>query len=314
MNHDPKRVLITGISGFVGRHLTNYFTGKEEFEIVGLDLEQAITSVPVKCYSWKDISNVNHIDVVIHLAGIAHDLGNKFTNADYYRVNTKLTEEIYTWFLSSGASQFIYFSTVKAVRNYSDSPLVEDVLPEKVGVYGTSKKLAEDFLLEHIPPPGHSMIIFRPCMIHGPQPKGNLVSLYRYISRGLPYPFGKISNQRSYLSMENLCYLLERTLVSEIPSGIYHLADDTPLSTQRIIELIGEASLKKPIFINLPSKVIDWLAGFGSAFNLPFNRKVLKKLTGNFIVSNQKIKGVLNLNTLPVSPEEGMKKALDSLQ
>jgi len=313
MGIDKHRVLITGISGFVGRHLTDYLIGKGEFEVVGLDLESAIKSVPVQSYSWENISKVGHVDTVIHLAGIAHDLGRKFSDADYFRVNTKLTEEIYTWFLSSGTNRFIYFSTVKAVRDYSESPLEEDANPEKVGVYGTSKKLAEDFLLAHLPSPGRSMIIFRPCMIHGPQPKGNLVSLHKYITKGLPYPFGRIKNQRSYLSIDNLCFLLERTITTDIPSGIYHLADDTPLSTKRIIELIGETSSTQPLIVNIPVAFINLLAGLGSALNLPFNRKVLKKLAGNFIVSNQKIKNVLTISSLPVSAEEGMKKAVCSL-
>ena len=54
------------------------------------------------------------------------------------------------------------------------------------------------------------------------------------------------------------------------------------------------------------------MAKTGDYLKLPLNSERLKKLTENYIVSNQKIKQALHLDSLPVSAENGMKKTIES--
>ena len=96
--------------------------------------------------------------------------------------------------------------------------------------------------------------------------------------------------------------------------GIYHITDDESLSTQKIIEIIGEAKGKKPIILSPPKFLINSLAKMGDMIPLPINSKRLKKMTSNLIVSNQKIKTALNIDSLPISAEEGMKKTIESFK
>ena len=49
-------------------------------------------------------------------------------------------------------------------------------------------------------------------MIHGPNNKGNLNLLYSFVSKGIPYPFGKYENKRSFVSVENLCFVINELI------------------------------------------------------------------------------------------------------
>jgi len=323
------KILITGINGFIGRNLQTYFM-QPGFELIGVEKSDNFLNSNIKQYAWEELYKISEADCIIHLAGLAHDTNNKKLEDEYYQVNTELTKTIFRFFLTSSARIFICFSTVKAAADFSETPLVETVIPEPTTIYGKSKFKAEEYILNNLPNDARKVYILRPCMIHGPKPKENLVSLYNYIRKGLPYPFGKLSNNRSYLSIKNLNFILEKLLENTepetcnlkpetcnlkpiTPSGIYHLADDEPLSTNRIIELIGETLHKKPLMISLPAWSIKALAQMGSMLHLPINTETIRKLTGNFLVSNEKIKKALKITSLPVSAEEGMRYTLKNI-
>ena len=70
-------------------------------------------------------------------------------------------------------------SSVKAVSDISNVPLTEEFNPNPVTHYGKSKLLAEQYILSKNIPDGKRVFILRPCMIHGPENKGNLNLLFK---------------------------------------------------------------------------------------------------------------------------------------
>jgi nucleoside-diphosphate-sugar epimerase len=64
----------------------------------------------------------------VHLAGKAHDTKNRSEAAEYFAINTGLTQKIFDYFLQSEAHTFIFFSSVKAA---ADS-VPDDVLTEEM--------------------------------------------------------------------------------------------------------------------------------------------------------------------------------------
>ena len=71
-------------------------------------------------------------------------------------------------------------------------------------------------------------------MIHGPMNKGNLSLLYNFVSKGIPWPLGAFENLRSFCSIDNLLFIIDELIENKmIPSDIYNIADDKPLSTKQ---------------------------------------------------------------------------------
>src|SRR5690554_2720506 len=142
-------------------------------------------------------------------------------------------------------------------------------MPKAVTPYGQSKLEAETYLLNQKLPEGKRLFILRPCMIHGPGNKGNLNLLYKVVKFGIPYPLGAFHNRRSFLSIENLLFILNRILTNQsIPGGVYNLADDEALSTIEVIRIIAEASKTKAKIWTLSSDLITKLAKVGDKIHL----------------------------------------------
>ena len=294
------KIIITGATGFVGKNLSEYLKSKSD-EVIPLSL--------------RDINYRldNSAEAIIHLAGKAHDTKNTSEENDYYRINTDLTKALFDKFLQSDIKDFIFFSSVKAVADTADRVLTEEVEPNPKTPYGDSKIKAEQYLLSQELPSGKRVIIIRPCMIHGEGNKGNLNLLYQVVKYSVPWILAAYENRRSFISVDNLNYVLYEILNHpEIPSGIYNIADDKPMSTNALITLIAESINKKPRLLKIPKFVINQMAKIGDKAHLPLNTERLQKLTESYVVSNQKIKQSLGIDTLPFTVEQGLTKTIKS--
>ena len=296
-----KSIVITGISGFVGMNLHDYL--KDIYDLNGL-------SVRYRPHQKFHIE----ANAIIHLAGKAHDLKNVSSPSDYYEANFELTKQLYDAFLKSNATVFIFMSTVKSVADNVEGVLTEEIIPNPKTHYGVAKHKAEEYILSKKTPHKKRVYIVRPCMIHGVGNKGNLNLLYQLVSKSFPWPLGAFNNQRSYLSIENLCFVINELLKNElIPSGIYQVADDTPLSTNDLISLIGDSLGKKSRIINVPKTIISSIAQLGDYLNLPLNSERLQKLTESYIVDNEKIVKAMGRG-LPISTKDGLMKTFMSFR
>jgi len=302
------KILITGATGFVGSNLSTYLQ-KKGFPIIG------ITRTPKTAneisYDSLSIASWNSSTAIIHLAGKAHDLKGVANESDYFAVNTELTKTLFEQFLKSNCSIFMYMSSVKAVADKVEHELTENEFPNPQTAYGKSKLAAEQYLLAQELPNDKFVYILRPCMIHGPGNKGNLNLLYKLVSKGIPYPLGAFKNKRSFLSIENLNFIILELLKQKPASGVYNIADEEAIATTDLIKLIAESLGKKPRIVSITPKFVKVLAAFGSIFKLPFTKEKLQKLTENYVVSNQKIKDTLNIQ-LPVNTKKGLIRTFKS--
>ncbi|MZH34657.1 NAD-dependent epimerase/dehydratase family protein, partial [Enterococcus durans] len=285
-------ILITGVHGFVGSNLV--FVLKDYCDIYGLDIIAPEKEGIVKTLTWEDIGpesfpmqNLPQYDIIIHLAGKAHDTKNQSSAQEYFNINTALTQKIFDFFLESSAKKFIFFSSVKAVADtVVGEVLREDVIPTPIGPYGESKIRAEEYIQKYLPK-DKRVYILRPCMIHGPGNKGNLNLLYNVVKKGIPWPLGDFENRRSFTSIDNLCAVIDGLVTKDVPSGIYHMADDEALSTNELIATMCEAMGREPHIWRLNKGLMEGCAGLGTLLHLPLNTERLRKLTENYVVSNE---------------------------
>ena len=293
------KITITGSTGFVGANLHGYLKSFHELHSI---------SVRYQPNQNFDLTT----DAIIHLAGKAHDLKKVSSPQDYYEANFELTKQLFDSFLVSNASIFIFMSSVKAVADDVFGVLDENTIPNPKTHYGISKFQAENYILNQQLPAGKRVYILRPCMIHGLGNKGNLNLLYKLVSKNIPWPLGAFENKRSFLSIENLCFVIQELLNrNDIPSGIYNVADDKPLSTNELMALISKSQNKLPKTLAIPKKLISLLAKIGDILHLPLNSERLQKLTDSYLVSNYKIVKAMG-KPFPISAEEGFKKTFQS--
>lgn len=298
-------ILITGRSGFVGQSLTGFLEGEQH----------TVHALSLRDRTWKQ-HFPKEIDVVIHLAAKLPDKNRETQDeSEYYWINRDLTLEVFKEFLNSDARDFFFFSSVNAIAESLNMSLTEQTVGYPRTPYGLSKYEAENKLLSFKLPEGKRLFIIRPCMILGAPNNEILHYFYRRAQKGRSWSLANFHIERSFLSPENLNYLIGEMLKKEdLPSGIYNFADDKPISVNQLLAAIWEC-LDKPMRLrHLSPTVVHGLARVGDVFRLPFNSKRLKKLTENFPVSNQKIKDALGIECLPYSPRNGLMRSLINIR
>lgn len=308
-------ILITGVNGFVGTSFTSAWSAL--YNLYGVAQINLVKEGVNHVWKWNELNSIVGMDAIIHLAGKAHDIKNSNADEIYFEVNTDLTKKIFDYFLNSECKTFVFFSSVKAVADFvSGDVLEEDVEPHPIGPYGESKIRAENYIIDNMAlaeSRGKKVYILRPCMIHGPGNKGNLNLLYKVVNARIPWPLGAFENRRSFCSIRNITYVVEQLLIrTDIDSGIYNVCDDEALSTNELIGLIGNAIVRDPILLKLPKRLIECIANLGDVLHLPLTNERLMKLTENYVVSNEKIKKALGIESMPVTAKQGIYYTINS--
>jgi len=296
-------IFISGSTGFVGTNLIQNLKESINPSIFPITRDMFLKNT----YPKLD-------GTIIHLAGKAHDLKGTSNIDEYHFVNVELTKNLFNAFLESEADVFIFISSVKAAADKVENILFEDSVPNPKTSYGISKLNAENYLLSIKLPPNKKLYILRPVMIHGPGNKGNLNLLYNIVKMGLPYPLGAYYNKRTFLSIDNFCFIIKELILQKnIASGIYNISDSNSYSTVELIKIMSDVLNKKTKIWAIPKYIINTIAKLGDILKLPLNSERLDKLTESYLVSNQKLLEAIN-KPLPIQGATGLKKTIKSFQ
>jgi nucleoside-diphosphate-sugar epimerase len=307
-------ILLTGASGFIGRHLVCDLEKQDSYRLFYLTRQNsslAAENPPPEVIFWDDFDakylSEHNIGYIIHLAGLAHAEAGKYTSEDYLNVNTRLTEKLFDAFLqSTRTKQFLFFSSVKAVKDHlGNESLTEQTEPTPSTPYGVSKLKAEEYLRSH-ERAGKEVFILRPCMVYGKGNKGNLDLLAGILAKNLPFPLGAYHNQRSFLYIENLSFMVAAILNGKVTPGTYNLADSTCLSTLELVQVIKATTGSRTPIWRIPKLVIRVMAKLGDVLPIPLNTARLEKLTENYIVDNSELLKELG-QPLPFDTRQGLK-------
>jgi dTDP-4-dehydrorhamnose reductase len=164
-----KKVLITGVSGFIGSELANHLN--KNFEIIGIDIQKPL-SKKIKFYKGsitnesllERIFKENKIDIIIHSAA-EKSLKNCENNKKLvYKTNYLSTKKLYE-FSKINDSKFIFISS-DIVFNGIKGNYSEDEKPSPINQYGRLKQLCENFLINK-----GNVAICRTALVFGRVPR-----------------------------------------------------------------------------------------------------------------------------------------------
>jgi nucleoside-diphosphate-sugar epimerase len=271
-------ILLTGGSGFIGTSLKARFSSTYNLILP----------------SRKDLYNpdlFDKVDIVIHLAGKAHDTSNVSTDADYEIANTTLTNHLFDKFLKSNSTVFIFMSSILALKSSSCELLTEEFPHTPESIYAKSKSASELYIENKLVPYGKSYYILRTPLVYGNGNKGNLPLLFDLIRRIPCWPLGCYDSKRSFCDVRNLLFVVHKLIENpEIESGIYHIADNEEYDLNNLYYSISRFWGKVPRVVKIPKFIIRTFFLIGTFLKLPFNSYQLQKLTSTLLVSNDKIK------------------------
>ena len=248
-----KKVLITGAGSYVGESVIKYIMTK--------DPSFQIETVDTMGDNWKK-ADFSQYDVVFHVAGIAHVNADPKMESLYYKVNRDLTIEIARHAQEAGVKQFIFMSS-QIVFHESQSlrteVLTADTEPSPNGFYGDSKLQAENGLKALRAKGGQmKMCILRPCMIYGPNAKGNFPRLAKLGGKVPVFPAWH--NKRSMLYIDNLAEFVMQAIVREL-EGTFYPQNRELADTVEIIRFFAKEAGHK-VWISKLFNPFVWLGSF----------------------------------------------------
>lgn len=309
-------VLVTGVTGFIGRFLCSQLIVKD-FRIRGTLLEyekpsslgdgvEPATVEPLGANtSWNNA--LVGIDIVIHLAARVHIMDDPSTNPldEFRKVNVEGTLKLARDCVSVGVRRFVYVSSIKVNGEENIVPYTPDSLPKPTDPYGISKWEAEQGLRKIASETALEVVIVRPTLVYGPGVKANFLNMMKIISKGIPLPLASINNKRSLIYVENLVDALATCATHPKAAGQTFLVSDgedvsTPELIRRTASALGMPTRLFPFPVTL-MRLAGKLIGKSGAVN---------RLTGSLIVDSLKIREELGWSP-PFSMDYGLKETAE---
>lgn len=283
------KVVVTGASGFVGRHLLPILHGAGH-EVTAVsrtrisihDVAWAKSPELGPQAEWRPV--LEGADAVVHLAARAHvpsEISGSDVEALYRRINADGTRAVARQASACGVRRFVLMSSCHAVAAASDEIITSDSAPRPVTAYGRSKLAAEEAVREECT---DGWTILRPPLVYGPGNRANFERLLRLVRSGIPLPLAGVRNRRSFLHVANLAGAILACLDSAEAAGkIYLPSDEADVSTPELIRCIARSQGVEPRLFSVPAGMLSAIAGLPGG-------GALRKLCSSLFVDSEPIR------------------------
>ena len=260
------RILVTGGSGFIGKHLVSALIARgRQVRVLDLQPPQALPQVEHVSGSVLDRDLVNQamdgVDEVYHLAGLPGMWVPR--KADFHTVNFGGTEIVIETARKRGIKRFLHCSTesilfraAPSMVAVADDALLPDDMP---GPYTRSKMLADRFAMQATAS-GYPVIIGCPTMPVGPHDHNMTppTAMLRYfLDRRIQLHLDFVVNLVDVRdAAEGLILAMERG-----QAGHRYVLGGESIPLRKVLEIMAELSGRRVRCIHVNGKVAEMVTG-----------------------------------------------------
>ena len=285
-----KCVLVTGASGFIGHALVpalvsaGYVVRAVTRRPVSFPNVVEVVTIPdlKNSIDWAPI--LQGVDMIIHLAGMAHSHVPATEYSEVDQVNRTATQQLAQAAKNARVGRFVYISSVRAqIGTAATHPVSEQDEPHPTDLYGRTKFAAE----QAVRGSGVPFTIFRPVVIYGPNPKGNMRTLVRFARLPVPLPIACFMGRRSLLGIDNLMSAIIFALNNPATVGeTYLVADPEPMTIGEILTVLREKQGRTLTTIYIPQIIVRLL------LTVCGRRELWSRFAGDLVVDTRKFKSL----------------------
>ena len=253
------KVLVTGGTGFTGRHLCAELVsqGYQVRALVRKDSQVAALKELKVELVWGDLCDpdsvreaVQDVMIVFHIAALFRQQGVE-TNM-FRQVNVESVEHLVTASIASGVKRFIHCSTVGVHGHITDSPANEEAPFGPGDIYQETKLEGEQVARRYMEEGNIALTIVRPAGIYGP---GDLrfLKLFRAINKGRFFMLGPGTVNYHFTYVEDLVQGI--ILCSKLDQAIgqtYILGGEEYVTLNQLVSMIADELNVKPPRLHLP--------------------------------------------------------------
>jgi nucleoside-diphosphate-sugar epimerase len=303
-----RHILVTGSSGFLGSvMLANLLKRKNKISTVVRSkqkINNSINEIVIDGISsennWK--SHLVGVDVIIHLAAVAH---NNSTDPDYINeVNVNGTINLAQQAANKGVKRFIFISSIGVLGNSTTNslPFNEHSSVAAHSQYAQSKLDAENALLTIAEETDLEVVIIRPVLVYGLSAPGNFGKLVNLVNKVPMLPFALCSNKRSFVSVDNLVDFISICIDHpKAKNEIFCISDGHDVSIKEFTDGIANGLNKRLIQLPIPLFIFTVLG------KITGQSEAVEQLIGDLQVDSSKVKQLLDW-TPPLTMAETLSK------
>lgn len=321
------KILITGAAGFIGSHLVELILREEPIDKLRLFVAEgeSLDNLPKEKFDIvfgdiRDKKKLRHamrnVSIVYHLAAKTIDGGKYYKDSEYKEVNIEGTRNLLYECRNRKIKKFVLFSSIAVyglpawtgdMRNF------DELQPKKpVEIYGWSKLMAENELIEAHRRWDIPYVIIRPTTVYGPRDVRNLLELYRAIMKHLFFFIGNGKNKMDYVFVGDVVRGARLAQLSNNKEGDYIIGAGKPLTLNEIVRCVSSSinAWVIPLHVNksLGLSLSYALSVVGKLIGVrfPLFPSRVKVLTSNCYFNTSKAEKELNYHP-QISFEEGTK-------
>jgi len=257
------KVLVTGATGFAGRHLCKLLEQSEENEVFGTTLfdNDVIDESSVKVLKCdlldraaaKDIIDDIKPDQIFHLAALA-SVADAWNDIEKVLINNILAQlNLLQAVIELGVKpRILVISTgeVYGAVDKNDVPINENTRLKPNNPYATSKVTQEFLGLQYFASHGIPVIIARSFNHSGPGQKGNFVipafaSQIVDVEQGRKEPLmhvGNLEAKRDFLDVRDVVIAYKRLIDEGRPGEVYNVCSGKAVKIKDILKKLLNAS------------------------------------------------------------------------
>ncbi|MCW3072809.1 MAG: hypothetical protein JWO44_2699 [Bacteroidetes bacterium] len=271
------KVLITGASGFVGRHLLDGIdTTRFEISVITRDLNKKIPLLPAGAKIMQaDLNDeaslvkaTAGIDVLINTAAEVRN------TAQLAETNIEGTKKLIRAILENKVPKLVHLSSVGVVgMQYSSKPVAvdEQAACDPKNEYERTKLESERLLKEASLKYGFQLVILRPTNVFGEShPFNALLNMAQHIASGKPL-LQSPGAMVNYVYVKDLTAAILAFADMAAPAGTYNVGE--AMSLEDFTALMSTALHKKKNTITVPQFLINFMGMIGlKKFNAVSNK------------------------------------------
>jgi nucleoside-diphosphate-sugar epimerase len=307
MNDQNEKVLVTGVSGFIGRAVALALL-KRRWPVLGAvrcfgDSNRLL--LDNRALTCLQIGNINgktkwqyaleDVQTVVHCAARSHVMRERLDDhTSYYSdVNVAGTLRLAEQAAAAGVKRLIFLSSIKVSGEITQQgkAFTETSGYAPQDPYAKSKVEAEQALFALAQQVGMEVVIIRPPLVVGPGVKGNFANMIKWITMGIPLPLGAVNNQRSLISLDNLVSLVllcvDRGNSQKAANQVFVVADGEDVSTTMLLQKIARAAGYPNRLLPVPVALLRVSAALLGKI------KMADRVLGNLQIDATKVRAVL---------------------
>ncbi len=324
MSNENQKILITGATGAIGRHLVKALLEKgyycrclvrktsnvAELKKAGVELFYGDICEP------ESLNGIAQgIDIVYHLAAEGHvSSSSDDAYKKFLKINVEGTKNLAKECIRSGVKKFIHFSSTAAMGLIEDIDIDETTPCVPQTPYQKAKYQSEVAVLELWKKEKLPALILRPCMVYGENCKGEYLRIFSYMKKGIFPRLGAGKKLTPLVYITNLVHAAINAATSGEPGNVYLLVDQSvelDELRQKVIALLGV----NPRYLYVPPRVAVFLIhGYETFSNMlriepKVTVKNIKSTIADRIFNTEKARRDLNFQEV-VGLDEALKTTI----